>query len=83
MTRERRCVPFIRMAERVVAGACAAFRASRIPEQPLPASYFLSSKPAWFGSLAWPPVDPANPATDDPSIIPAGYRYVHGSDAPP
>jgi len=54
-----------------------------IPEQTLPPSYFLSAKPAWFGSLAWPPVNPINPATDDPSIIPAGYRYMHGADPPP
>jgi hypothetical protein len=53
-----------------------------IPAAALPASYFLRSKPTWFRSLAWPPVDPANPATNDPSIIPAGYRYVHGSDPP-
>jgi hypothetical protein len=24
----------------------------------LPASFYLSSKPAWFGSLAWPPIGP-------------------------
>jgi hypothetical protein len=46
----------------------------------LPNSYFLASKPSWFGSLAWPPVEPANPVTDDPTLIPAGYRYVHGTD---
>lgn len=48
----------------------------------MPASLFLAVKPAWFGVLAWPPVDPANPVTDDPTIIPAGYRYVHGVDPP-
>jgi hypothetical protein len=46
----------------------------------IPASYFLSEKPAWFGSLAWPPIDPENPVTDDPTIIPAGYRYVNGEE---
>jgi hypothetical protein len=46
----------------------------------IPASLFLTSKPSWFGSLAWPPVDPAAPITGDPTIIPAGYRYVHGTD---
>jgi hypothetical protein len=50
-----------------------------IPPAPIPASLFLPAKPAWFGSLAWPPVDPANPVTDDPTIIPAGYRYIHGT----
>jgi hypothetical protein len=48
----------------------------------LPNSLFLSSKPSWFGDLAWPPVDPANPRTNDPTIIPAGYRFVHGKDPP-
>lgn len=50
--------------------------------QPLPNSYFLAAKPAWFGNLKWPPVDPANPVTNDPTIIPAGYRYIRGSDPP-
>ncbi|MBP6837076.1 MAG: hypothetical protein KA190_07220, partial [Kofleriaceae bacterium] len=40
----------------------------------------VAGKPAWFGSLAWPPVDTASPASDDPTVIPAGYRYVHGQD---
>jgi hypothetical protein len=53
-----------------------------IEPQPIPESYFLPSKPEWFGSLAWPPVDPAAPVTDDPTIIPAGFRYVHGNDPP-
>jgi hypothetical protein len=50
---------------------------------PIPDSYFLAAKPAFFRSLAWPPVDPARPATEDPGIIPAGYRYLHGTDPPP
>lgn len=49
---------------------------------PLPSSYYLSSKPAFFGSLAWPPVDPSRPVTNDPTIIPAGYRAIHGADPP-
>ena len=44
----------------------------------IPNSLFLSSKPAWFGDLAWPPVDPMKPVTNDPTIIPAGYRFIHG-----
>ena len=47
---------------------------------PIPDSYFLPGKPEWFGSLAWPPIDPTRPVTDDPTIIPAGYRYVNGTD---
>ncbi len=43
-----------------------------------------SRKPEWFGSLPWPPFDPANPpgAFEDANVcrIPAGYRYVHGKD---
>jgi len=49
---------------------------------PIPDSYYLTSKPSFFGSLAWPPVDPTRPSTEDPGIIPAGYRYLHGSDPP-
>lgn len=45
-------------------------------------SYYLSEKPDFFGDLAWPPVDPANPVTDDPTIIPAAYRYINGEDPP-
>jgi len=48
----------------------------------IPDSLFLPSKPAWFGDLAWPPVDPAKPVTNDPTIIPAGYRFMHGTDPP-
>ena len=46
-----------------------------------PDSLYLSSKPAWFGNLMWPPFNPLshNPTLD---AIPAGYRYVHGTDAP-
>lgn len=45
----------------------------------LPASLFRSSRPAFFGTLAWPPFDPANPAPKF-EAIPAGYRFVHGVD---
>lgn len=48
----------------------------------VPNSLYLSSKPSWFGNLKWPPVDPANPVTNDPTIIPAGYRYIHGVEPP-
>ena len=41
-------------------------------------SYYLSGKPSWFGSLAWPPYDPTNPANADSTRIPAGYRYKNG-----
>ena len=55
-----------------------------IPQQALPPSLFRSDKPAFFGSLAWPPFDPNAPpgSVDDANIarIPAGYRFVHGID---
>jgi hypothetical protein len=50
--------------------------------QSIPASLFLTSKPAWFGSLPWPPVDPNGTQSDDPSVIPAGYRYAHNGMNP-
>jgi hypothetical protein len=49
--------------------------------EPLPSSYFYSSAPTNFGTLTWPPIDPASP-TYSTSItnIPAGYRDVYGVD---
>jgi hypothetical protein len=55
-----------------------------ITDHDIPKSYFRTSKPAFFGNLAWPPFDPASPpgALNDENLsrIPAGYRYVHGTD---
>jgi hypothetical protein len=55
-----------------------------IADHTIPDSYFRTGKPSYFGSLAWPPIDPASPPGefDDSNIsrIPAGYRFVHGSD---
>ncbi len=49
----------------------------------IPASYYLSSKPAFFGNLPWPAVDPASPAySGSYTNIPAGYRDVFGQDPP-
>ena len=48
-------------------------------------SYFLSEKPDWFGTLAWPPYDPNSPVIDpveSAKRIPAGYRYYMGGDPP-
>ncbi len=53
-----------------------------ITPESIPESLFLGGKPTWFGNLNWPPINPANPVTNDPTIIPAGYRYVHGNDPP-
>jgi hypothetical protein len=44
----------------------------------LPASLYRSSKPSWFGDLAWPAFDPSSP-NQSFEAIPAGYRYFHGS----
>ena len=44
------------------------------------ASYRYASKPSWFGSLPWPPVDPANPNAAVRTNIPAGYRYQNNTN---
>jgi len=50
----------------------------------LVSSLYLAQKPNWFGNLAWPPFDPANPtATASRTSIPAGYRYINGVEPPP
>lgn len=46
----------------------------------LPDSLAYTSKPAWFGNLAWPAFDPDNAATQSAVRIPAGYRYVNGNE---
>lgn len=47
--------------------------------QTMPASYIYASKPSWFGTLRWPPIDPTYP-TNAASVIPAGYRAAFGHD---
>lgn len=51
-----------------------------IPDHHLPDSYYLIGKPAWFGNLRWPAVEPANaPTSEDTSllpIIPAMERFL-------
>jgi PKD repeat protein len=47
--------------------------------QPIPDSYFYSSKPAYFGNLQWPPIDPSGPRVGE-TAIPAGYRFTFGKD---
>jgi len=48
----------------------------------LPNSLYLSGKPAYFGSLAWPPFDPRNGSAAAVTSIPAGYRFVFGTNPP-
>lgn len=45
-------------------------------------SYYLSSKPAWFGNRPWPWMDPQNTAQAVSTNLPAGYRYTFGVDPP-
>jgi hypothetical protein len=65
----------------------ASFPNSIVPGEALPAgdtlpqSLYLTAKPPWFGDLAWPPVDSSDPKFD-PLIIPAGYRFIRGSNPP-
>lgn len=44
----------------------------------LPDSLYLSSKPAIFGDLPWPPFDPFAPGTPSIEDNPAGFYYVNG-----
>lgn len=45
-----------------------------IADHQLPQSCYLTGKPAWFGSLAWPPIDPEHPNVDP--CIPAWRRFL-------
>lgn len=45
-------------------------------------SLFRTNKPSYFGSLTWPPFDPTSPGTPSFTNIPAGYRYVYGTNPP-
>jgi hypothetical protein len=52
--------------------------------QALPQSLYLSGKPAWFNSMAWPPVDSTAPLLPITNIsIPAKYRFLNGGADPP
>jgi hypothetical protein len=56
---------------------------SNVSDHSIPQSYIYSAKPAYFGNLTWPPVDPSNPSALATDSIPAGYRFAHGSDPAP
>jgi len=45
-----------------------------ISDQTLPSSLYLSAKPAFFGSRAWPPIGPDLTPMVNP--IPAGERFA-------
>lgn len=49
----------------------------------LPKSLYLSQKPDYFGFLEWPPVSPTNAAyASSRTNIPAGYRWINGTNPP-
>lgn len=49
----------------------------------IPFSRYLSSKPAWFGNLAWPPISPGNPTySRSMTNIPAYYRFFYNAEPP-
>jgi hypothetical protein len=50
----------------------------------LPDSYYLPSKPAWFGDRPWPPFSPFSETAPDreQENIPAGYRYLYHDEVP-
>ncbi len=48
-------------------------------------SLFRSSKPSYFGTITWPPLDPASPpatydSTTVAALIPAAWRYINGNE---
>lgn len=53
-----------------------------ILDHTIPNSYYLSSKPAWFGDRPFPPFDPSNPLAGSGINIPAGYRFKFGTNPP-
>jgi PKD repeat protein len=44
----------------------------------LEASYYLPSKPSWFGNRPWPAIDPTRASAATATNTPAGYRFVYG-----
>lgn len=45
-------------------------------------SYAYTSKPAYWGNLTWPAYDPASPGNATIDDIPAGYRFLYGTNPP-
>lgn len=48
----------------------------------LPNSYYLKYAPTNFGRLQWPPYSVSNPTYNYMTNIPAGYRYLFGTNPP-
>jgi hypothetical protein len=53
------------------------------PDHTLSMSLYYTAKPAFFGSLTWPPYDSTAPTNNGRERTPAGYRFVNGADPPP
>lgn len=49
-----------------------------IADHVIPDSYYLASKPSWFGSLTYPPIDPSA-ASGIVTNVPAVYRWLNGT----
>jgi hypothetical protein len=43
------------------------------PNHNLPASFYLNGKPAWWGTIAWPPIGPDVTGGDIPDLIARGH----------
>jgi hypothetical protein len=61
---------------------------STIADHAVPNSLIYAGKPTWFGDRPWPSFDPANGSTISANAnaftnIPAGYRFMFGSDPAP
>lgn len=49
----------------------------------IPDSYAYVAKPAYFGTLTWPPMNPASPNfSDGHAVIPIAYWYINGEQVP-
>ena len=53
-----------------------------LTDRSIPPSYYLKQAPVTFGMLTWPPYDPAKPAANSFTNIPAGFRYAFGTNPP-
>lgn len=53
---------------------------AEVSAESIPNSYYLSSKPSWFGSLTWPPI--GSDLANNRNIIPAEARYYNLSAGP-
>jgi hypothetical protein len=55
---------------------------TNIVDHNIPNSYYLISKPNWFGILSWPAYDSTKPFASSQTNIPAGYRFIYGTNPP-